>query len=545
MKAKMKHLRGAGITRLLLLALVVAAPCASASQREDLLTLRNTMIGVIESLVAQGTLTEDEARAMIARAEQEAQEEAARVAAEDEVDPSTVRVTYVPEVVKDELRNEIMSSLRQEVAEEVVSQARSESWGVPGALPAWLSDIRWSADFRVRGRTDLFDDGNQPNFYRNFQAINDAGGIGFAGQDALLNVSEDRERLAARLRFGIDMRIANNWYAGARLTTSNGSPLTRNITLGQRETESFNTIVDLAYVHYRSRYLMFSGGRIPNPFVRTEMVWDDDITFEGIAFTGRYPLENIGTESSVFLTAGAFPLEEVEFSANDKWLYGSQLGLQLGFGSGGGLTLASSYYAYENIAGERNDPGSQLLDFTAPEFLQKGNTLFDIRNDSDPATGRFALVSDFKIWDALLRLDSGALFAGPKGRPVHLQLTGHYVENRGWDDEEIFERTGLDNLDERTDGYTVRLGLGSPRIDAFGDWNIAAYFRHLKRDAVIDAFTDSNFRLGGTDAEGWGVEMRMALTENTWFDLQYITASEIDGPPLSIDLFQLDLNARF
>lgn len=517
----------------------------TAEPRRELLTLRNTMLQMIERLVQQEVLSVEEAQAMIEQAEIEAAAEATRMASLTAVGPATQRVAYVPEIVKDELREQIMSGLRSEVVDDVMREAQEEAWGVPGALPAWISDIRWYSDVRVRGETVMFDDGNAQLF--NFQAINEAGGIGAAGQSGLLNTTNDRDRLRGRIRLGLDMRISERWQAGLRVTSSNeGNPVSRNSTLGQANAD-FDAIIDLAYLNYRSQNFVFTGGRMPNPYVRTDLLWDNDLTFEGLALTGVLPFRDDARRSSAFLTVGAFPLEEVEFSGRDKWLYGGQLGLRLGFTNGGAVTAAASYYQFDNVSGIRNEPESELFDFTAPQFVQKGNTLFDIRNDADidNTTSLFALASDFELLNGTLLLDSGPIMRFAGGRPAHLFLNADYVKNIGWDDAEIFERTQLAGIDERTEGYTVALGLGSPSLRRRGDWRVEAFFRHLQRDAVIDAFTDSEFHRGGTDAEGWGAEVRYGLSRNTEVRVNYLTANEIDGPPLGIDVLQLDIHTRF
>jgi len=513
-----------------------------ADETEDLLKLRNTVVGMLEELVAKGVVTEDQARAMVEKAEAEALAEATEERADDEMKPGTVRVAYVPDIVKDQLRNEIRSDLKQEVVQEVIEQARTDRWGVPGALPAWISDIQWRADMRARTAAALFDDGNIEGFYRDFQAINEAGGVGPAGQDALLNVSEDRKLMQARLRFGFDARVADHWFMGLRLATGNeGNPVTRNTTIGQYDAP-WDAFVDLAYVHYKSKYFLMSAGRFPNPFLSTNLVFDDDLTFEGLSLTGVLPFELWGGEHRAFLTTGLFPLEEVELSDNDKYLFAGQLGGQFALGDAS-FGIGIAYYDFENIEGDRNDPESTLNDFTAPKFVQKGNTLFDIRNDLDPNTGLFALVSDYDVFDITLLFDSGPLLSDGSGG-IHLTLTGDYVKNVGFDGDDVFDRTGL-LIEEKADGYLFELAVGTPEMNRFGSWRIASQFRHLERDAVLDAFTDSDFHLGGTDAEGWTLEMEYGLARNTWARLRYLSANEIDGPPLGIDVVQLDLNTKF
>jgi hypothetical protein len=62
---------------------------------------------------------------------------------------------------------------------------------------------------------------------------------------------------------------------------------------------------------------------------------------------------------------------------------------------------------------------------------------------------------------------------------------------------------------------------------------------------VLDAFTDSDFHLGGTDAQGFVLRGDYGLGKNVFLSLRYLSANEIDGPPLGIDVVQLDLNGQF
>ena len=78
-----------------------------------------------------------------------------------------------------------------------------------------------------------------------------------------------------------------------------------------------------------------------------------------------------------------------------------------------------------------------------------------------------------------------------------------------------------------------------------GEWQAYFGYRHLERDAVLDAFTDSDFHLGGTDAKGYFIGGNYGLNKNASVGLRYLSADQIDGPPLAIDVLQVDLNAKF
>ncbi|HET8706353.1 MAG TPA: putative porin, partial [Pseudomonadales bacterium] len=76
-------------------------------------------------------------------------------------------------------------------------------------------------------------------------------------------------------------------------------------------------------------------------------------------------------------------------------------------------------------------------------------------------------------------------------------------------------------------------------------WNATVAYRYLEADAVLDAFTDSDFHLGGTDTKGWSLTGQYGLDTNVWVTGRYINSQAIDGKVLDIDTFQLDLNAKF
>jgi hypothetical protein len=123
-------------------------------------------------------------------------------------------------------------------------------------------------------------------------------------------------------------------------------------------------------------------------------------------------------------------------------------------------------------------------------------------------------------------------------------LTGDYVKNVGFDRAEILQRTGRD-IEPRTKGYQGKVTVGMPHIDKRGEWQVFGAYKYLQRDAVLDAYTDSDFRLGGTDAKGYIIGGSYGIDKNTWLSLKWLSADAIDGPPFSVDSLQVDLNARF
>ena len=179
-----------------------------------------------------------------------------------------------------------------------------------------------------------------------------------------------------------------------------------------------------------------------------------------------------------------------------------------------------------------------MRDFTAPVFLQRGNTLFDIRNDTDPNTNLFALASEFELHNYMMSFE----YAGFDR--VVLRLAADYVNNVGFDQQDVFARTGA-LVEPRTVGYEVDFSIGRPEIANRHDWRLYLTYKYLGRDAVIDGFAESNFLLGGTDSQGYVFTADYGLGPATMLRARLLSANEIDGPPLGVDIFQLDVLARF
>lgn len=546
-RAKGARTRSAAGLAVALALLSASAPAWSQSSGQSLDELRNTVINLLETLVQKGVMTREQAETMVASAQSKAAADAKAQADRDASESGAVRVTYVPEVVRQQISEQVSADIKDDVTKQVVAQAQADGWGVPGALPEWIRNVKLYGDVRSRVESDMYSDDNATNVYLNFNVVNAAGGAGEAGVDAFLNTTEDRERLVGRLRTGAAVQLGNSFSLDFRLTGGNRlSPVSTNQTLGNYGGRwEFN--VDKAVVIWnpvnsgRDREFDFRFGRFGNPFVGiNELIWDNDLTFEGVSAT--YAMDLFGNDAArmergLFLTIGAFPLQEVELSSDDKWLYAAQLGAEFTFGESSRLRIATSYFDYDNVTGIRNAFGFETFDYTAPRFLQKGNTLFDIRNDNDTATNLYALAGDYKLANANILLDLGF------GR-THVMIGGEYVKNIGWDQQEVFARTG-ELLDERVEGYDAGVIVGQPTLAALWDWRAFMVYRYLERDAVLDAFTDSDFHLGGTDAEGYQLGFDLGLSRGAWIRLRYLTANEIDGPPLGIDVWQLDLNGQF
>jgi len=547
-----------------LIALVCAVSLATPAlaeqspqeEQQHLEELRNTVVNLLQALVERGVITREQAEAMVKAAQEKAGADAAAAAAQrqqrEKEEANAVRVPYVPQVVKDEIKKEVAQQMVPEVTQQVVSQAKSEGWGVPAALPEWLHRITWSGDARVRGEADVYSKNNAPFGYYNYNAINAAGGISKAGDQAYLDTLVSRYYPLVRLRLNMNADLGGGWLSGARISTGT---LVNPDSLNQVEGQyggRYTTDVDLAYLGWSNRAVLprngvsIWAGKFENPFFYSDLLWMPDVTFEGLAID--YRLRLAGSPQAPFswyLTTAAVPEQDVPLtlgygsSSNNKWLYAGQTGLDWQFEKGSRIRFGIGYYYFDHIAGVLNAFQSDTTNYTAPPYVQKGNTMFDIANTGDPATTNlFALAADFHELDAILGAD---WVLSPRYR---LSFFADYVKNLGYKEAAVSARVGSP-VAPRIQGYESMLSLGSPRLDHAGAWETFVGYRYIQRDAVVDAFTDQDYHLGGTDTKGYILGARVNFTDRVYARLRYMPFDAIDGPPLTIDVWQLELLGSF
>lgn len=539
---------------------LIAGP-AAADERESFEVLKQTTVSLIDALVDNGVLTREKADALIQQAEKKAAQAAA---AKGKERGGAVRVQYVPEVVKNQIR--------EEIKQEVLAQAKNERWAEPNAIPSWLDRIKWEGDLRLRYQADLFDKGNAtPLAYATAAGTNAPPPIStdqtraaeFAAVNGSLiptaNTRDNRERLRVRARLGMLAKLTESWSGGIRLATgSTTDRVSTNQTLGQ-DWNKYALVVDRAYLKFDpAEWLTVTGGRIPNPWFSTDLVWDDDLNFEGLAATIKPSFANNTVKP--FLTFGAFPIrEDNPPAAKGRWMHGVQGGTQWDISSNTRLKVGLAWYQYRNFEGRVESTNSLDLlgnpisaDYGQYQYgrnlRQKGNSLF-ITNALGDAnnTAYWGLASKFRPVNLTASLDLAQF------DPAHVILTADWVKNTAFNRGEILRRTEnrVNLTDGKNYGYQYKITVGMPQVKEARDWQVFAAYRYLGSDAVVDAFTDSDFGLGGTNLKGYVLGAQYGLDRNAVLGLRWLSADSIDSFTLnpahkfSVDVFQADVNLKF
>jgi len=544
----------------------------------------NVTVNLINLMVKRGLLTQGEASGLIQQAQQEAaQAQARETAATDDglmVQDDTVRVTYIPESVKTEIRDQ----LRQEV----LSQARDEGWAAPRIMPDWVSRFTVFADVRLRYEGVFFPEGNDnTGSFPNFNAINtgapfDVSGTQFSPQN---NVDQERQRLRLRARLGVDVNLDEGFSGGIRFATGEtNSPTSTNQSLGNSggNFSKYAVWLDRAFLKYElggrpneySFALLF--GRFDNPFfTASEIVWDEDVGFDGVALKAKVP---IAWGLSTFMTGGAFPIfnsdfnyasnQPAKFESEDKWLYAGQVGFDLKLKKTLNAKVAAAYYDFKKVEGRLSTPYTPLTasdagdsDATRPSFAQKGNTYRPIRSIIPSALNNFGtssqyqyfgLASPFRVAAYSARIDFNHF------EPFQVSLLGEYAINLDYDKEAINtvavnnrgpipegDVAGFGEYEGGDTAWNIAMIVGKAAFEKRWDWNATVGYRYVESDAVVDAFTDSDFALGSTNMEGYTVGAAVALSSRVRIGVRWMSATQIAGPPLKSDVVLFDLSAKF
>lgn len=576
---------------------VLPDPAGAAPQPILATPSQNVTLNLINRLVQKGVLTHAEAADLIKGAEEDAafakaQAQAladtqAAVAAQNamppvEPDAEEVRVTYIPESVKAQIRDQLRT--------EVFAQARAQQWAAPNSAVEWTQRIKLFGDIRMRQDRFMFPAGNDNSgVFPNFNSINtgapfDVSGTVFSPQ---LNVDQDRERTRLRMRLGFDIDLEDGFTAGIRMATGgNNAPVSTNQTLGSTSNgnsgqggnfSKYELWLDRAFIKYEASFLehanlMMLLGRFDNPFVtNSQIMWDEDVGLDGIAFK----VDNRWSPGfKTFLTGGAFPVftsyfnfgstNPAKYESYNKYLLAAQFGVEFKITDDIEAKTSLAYYDWKNVEGRLSSPFVPLdesysgdTDNSRPSFAQKGNTYRPIRNITPTALNGFGttnqyqyfgLASEFRqiYWTG--RIDFNHF------EPVQVSLLGEYIKNVAFDQNAINSvavnnRTGggagaFDGGD--TAWYMgVNVGKAISAFDKPGDWAFGIGYRHVESDAVIDGLTDSVFGGGGTNMEGYSLNAALALSKRTWLRMAYMSASQIAGPQLRTDVFLFDFTAKF
>lgn len=527
-------------------------------ERESLEAVRQTTLALIELLVQNGTLPREKADALLAEAKKRADAAMAAAAEAAKTELPVVRVPYVPQVVRDQIRNEIR--------EEVLARAKLERWGVPNSSAEWTERIAIEGDLRVRMQSDRLGSKNpspQDFLVASLGGTTRAADFATGTSTGLPTAStqDNRDRLRLRARLGINAKVSDTVTAGLRLATGSATDrVSTNQTLGQNFNR-YQFLIDRAFIKFDpTEWASVSAGRFANPWFSTDLTWSDNLNFEGVSASFKWPAQPTASWLP-YATVGYFPVRESSPPRRSRSLTGMQVGVLWEASERTRIKFGAAQYRFAGFEG-RVDPDYDAVSGPGRSYgqyeyeaglRQRGNTLFLTNNTQEVAAG---LTPDKARWGLAARFRPATLTVAAEFShfaPFFVGLSGEVVRNTAYDRQEILNRTGVQLDDARSYGAGLRATFGAQQVRNAGEWQLSLGYRWLGSDAVPDAFVDSDLGLGGTNVRGVTAGVLYGLARDTQLGLRVLSGRTISSPTLqpglkdhfSVYSMQVDLNVRF
>ncbi|MEW6054128.1 MAG: putative porin [Nitrospirota bacterium] len=381
---------------------------------------------------------------------------------------STAGASMAAEDIKDPILKKLVEKgvLTTQEALSITDEMKAE------AKKAEEKKVKWAGSFRMRHDSQWFE---KPD-----------------------KADRHRERIQGRFGFTYDI----NEMARVGFTLGTGEKQDQ-VTLNQSLGDIFelkNVWLEEAYVKHNffDKKLDVYMGKFKNPFTPyTWIVFDGDLHPEGVAVQARHELG----KPSVFLNAGAFPLDELSGDSSDPWLLGIQGGMKYEEKDKFDVVVGLAHYNYSNV-----------------DHIQTGHNKYHGNT-----------ISDFRVYNATANV---SLYL-----PLYVGLTADYVYNAAADDN--------------NKGYLVGVTTGKKKVEQFKDWQLFTTYSRVESDATFDEFSDSDFRSGGTNNKGWTFGYKFGLGKGWAHALKYYIAENVnaqlqsDKRSLEENRIQIDLTYAF
>ena len=397
------------------------------------------------------------------------------------------------------------------------------AYQVKSGMSDWVHAIKINGDFR--GRIEGFYGDPQPH-------------PGSALNDDFV----DRTRFRYRLRLGIVATLRENFEIGLRLgsgdidnaagLSSGIDPISTNQSL-QNNASKKGIFLDQAYAKWSMlRGPEWSGvltfGKMENPLVFSDMVFDADYTPEGLSYQLGYTLSD---KHALKLNAGAFVLDELGGSSNDPYFGAAQVRWDAVWSPKISTTAG---VAALGIANE------EQLSNTAVPNINRGNS----RGTRDGIAN--TLLNNYNpiVVDAAVtwHLESFPLY--PTTFPI--KLAGDYMNNPGASDN--------------NSAYSVGVTFG--KSGKKKTWDVMYTYKYLEGDAWYEEMVDSDFGAyyqnptpaGGSAGYQSGTNVKGHIVRFAYSPYDFLTLSAkafftelINPSPLDADsaMTRLQVDAQF
>ena len=311
-------------------------------------------------------------------------------------------------------------------------------------------------------------------------------------------VTDERDRGRLRFRLGANIHMFKDLDIGFRMAT--GGLTSRdggNLTLdGGFTHKSFD--LDRAFFRYQPTVAGWKtgwqGGKFKPPFMKSDIIWDDDINVEGISeqFSRKFG------DTTLAANFGQFIYDELD-PGDDIIILGYQ----------GVITQKTGLGQFKVAVG-----------------------YYDVLNTEDSATtfsGTTLLsnTSEVKMFDLMGEWSEQIL-------GQELKLFGEYTKNTGT----LANGSGLDAAWH----LGVKYGKSGRNLC---DYDLRVIYRVVQTEAVFDVISDSDFHDGRSNGRGFEAGASIGLAKGIKLAFTFFGTQEERGTKRESEKFQTDLMFKF
>lgn len=301
----------------------------------------------------------------------------------------------------------------------------------------------------------------------------------------------DRQRQRFQFRFGGSYKLYDDLDVGLRFATGGTNPTSSDASFeNSAATKDFG--LDRAYIRYEKSFMAVTAGKFGVPFLKTELLWDGDLSIEGASEQLQYKIK----DTTFKLNLGQVVIDEISGLNDDPYLLAFQGVIEREY-SFAKPKLGIGLFHFKNL---------------------KGNTIDNNPSNSNSLTSG-AHTFDFSVLDILGQMDFYV------HRPI--KVLAEYATN-------IADDAKLDKA------WRVGFYLNE-EVKELWDWQIRYFYSLVQTDAVFANWSDSDFNGGGTNAKGMEIGMEVGLRKGIRFSGSYFITQEERGPKDRLDRMQLDM----
>jgi len=394
-----------------------------------------------------------------------------------------------------------------------------------------------------------------------------------------------------RLRLGLRGTLADDWFFGVRLETGT-NPRSSNITFGDDSANgpfaknSDGIFVGQAYLGYKGfKDITLTVGKMANPMVSTLMIWDPDITPEGLAEQWKHTFtialggasesappifgkdagqadkkkksDERALKIEVFANFGQFVYDD----ANPENPLGSRARVSAGAGTSthqtGQLIPSTDAFLLAWQVGAKFTFPKNLYAQIAPalyNYTSNGDTFNIHYQGGDPKLSNAASLAQNQTGINSLLVFDLPIEVGWKLGDIPVRMYADFAVNLEGDGR----AKAAGHPDKGDQRYAYQIGGALGQLKKKGEWQLNVFYQRQDQFSVDPNLVDTEIWDTKLNLEGVTVTLGYMLSDAVWVQLLYGYAWRADdalgtggdgaiaiNPVKHFQLFQADMNFKF